>query len=131
MATSSDGVEWDRHGRELIAPRLEADECQASPDVIEAGGRYHMFFCYRRGSDYRGKAGGYRIGYASSDNLIDWQRDDAQARGQQGLDQREPAAGEPRGGVLLRPHQGHHAERLVRRRGAGGPDRRGARHHRP
>ena len=29
--------------------------------------------------DFRGKAGGYRIGYASSGDLVDWQRDDARA----------------------------------------------------
>jgi hypothetical protein len=38
-----------------------------------------MFFCYRYSSDYRGKARGYRIGYASSTNLTDWIRDDSKA----------------------------------------------------
>ena len=79
MATSENGVSWLRHDRELIAPRLEADECQASPDVIFANGKYHMFFCYRYSLGYRGRERGYRIGYASSTNLIEWQRDDARA----------------------------------------------------
>jgi hypothetical protein len=79
MATSEDGVSWTRHDSELIAPRLEADECQASPDVIFASGKYHMFFCYRYSLGYRGRERGYRIGYASSTNLIDWERDDARA----------------------------------------------------
>lgn len=79
MATSSDGVSWQRHGRELIPVRIEADECQASPDVIFANGRYHMFFCYRYSLGYRGRERGYRIGYASSTNLTDWVRDDARA----------------------------------------------------
>lgn len=79
MATSDDGVTWTRHGRELIPPRIEADECQASPDVIEAGGRYHMFFCYRHSLDYRNRERGYRIGYASSADLVHWERDDARA----------------------------------------------------
>jgi hypothetical protein len=35
-----------------------------------------MFFCYRYSNDYRNKTRGYRIGYASSENLIDWRRDD-------------------------------------------------------
>ena len=35
-----------------------------------------MFYCYRHGTDYRGSRG-YRIGYASSDNLTDWIRDDS------------------------------------------------------
>ncbi|MEY4093696.1 MAG: hypothetical protein RLZZ53_895, partial [Acidobacteriota bacterium] len=63
----------------LIAPRLEADECQASPDVIFANGKYHMFFCYRYSLGYRGRDKGYRIGYASSTDLLTWSRDDAKA----------------------------------------------------
>ena len=65
--------------RDLIESRVEEDEAQASPDVFEAGGRYHMFFCYRFSDDYRSKGRGYRIGYAWSTNLLDWARDDAQA----------------------------------------------------
>jgi hypothetical protein len=79
MATSVDGVSWERHRRELIPIRLEEDECQASPDVIFANGKYHMFFCYRYSLGYRGRERGYRIGYASSTNLIDWRRDDGRA----------------------------------------------------
>ena len=65
--------------RDLIESRLELDEAQASPDVFHADGKYHMFFCYRRSSDFRNRANGYRIGYASSPNLVDWTRDDAKA----------------------------------------------------
>lgn len=79
MATSTDGINWQRHGRELIPVRLEEDECQASPDVFEANGRFHMFFCYRRGLDYRNRDRGYRIGYASSTDLEHWTRDDERA----------------------------------------------------
>ncbi len=77
MATSNDGITWRRHHKELIPPRLEADECQASPDVIHANGKYHMFFCYRHSLDYRNRRRGYRIGYASSPDLENWTRDDA------------------------------------------------------
>jgi predicted GH43/DUF377 family glycosyl hydrolase len=79
MATSDDGVQWERLHRELIPPRLEADECQASPDVFFANGTYHMFFCYRCSLGYRGREKGYRIGYASSTDLVTWQRDDGKA----------------------------------------------------
>lgn len=78
-ATSEDGVTWRRHHRELIAPRIEADECQASPDVIEASGKYHMFFCYRHSLDYRNRERGYRIGYAWSTDLEHWTREDDRA----------------------------------------------------
>ena len=79
MATSDDGVTWQRHDRELIPPRLEPDECQASPDVFEANGKFHMFFCYRYSLDFRNRERGYRIGYASSTDLEHWERDDAKA----------------------------------------------------
>ncbi len=79
MASSDDGVTWQRHGHELIPTRLEADECQASPDVIFVNGKYHMFFCYRYSLGYRGREKGYRIGYASSTDLITWSRDDSKA----------------------------------------------------
>ncbi len=79
MAFSSDGICWTKINRDLIASRVEEDEAQASPDVFYAGGKYHMFFCYRYSSYYRGRENGYRIGYASSTNLIDWVRNDAKA----------------------------------------------------
>jgi predicted GH43/DUF377 family glycosyl hydrolase len=79
MATSTDGIHWSRLNRDLIESRVEEDEAQASPDVFHANGKYHMFFCYRYGDNFRGKERGYRIGYAHSMNLLDWVRDDAKA----------------------------------------------------
>lgn len=79
MATSHDGVEWQPANRDLIESRVEPDEAQASPDVIHANGKYHMFFCYRYSSNYRGREFGYRIGYASSTDLLEWTRDDERA----------------------------------------------------
>ena len=79
-AVSSDGINWIKEeARQIIADCLGSDESQALPTVIEIDGRYHMFFCYRYSSDYRGKENGYRIGYASSTNLTDWLRDDSKA----------------------------------------------------
>lgn len=79
MATSGDGIHWTKMNKDLIESRVEPDEAQASPDVFHAKGKYHMFFCYRHSSDYRSRENGYRIGYASSANLIDWVRDDSKA----------------------------------------------------
>ena len=79
LAISDDGVTWRKLGRDLIESRIEDDEAQASPDVFHANGKYHMFFCYRHSADYRGKQNGYRIGYASSTNLLHWTRDDDKA----------------------------------------------------
>jgi predicted GH43/DUF377 family glycosyl hydrolase len=79
MATSADGINWEKLNRDLIPSRIEEDEAQASPDVLYANGKYHMFFCYRYSSHFRGKQNGYRIGYASSNDLISWARDDTKA----------------------------------------------------
>ena len=79
MATSGDGLDWTKHDRDLIPSRLEENEAQASPDVFFKNGKYHMFFCYRGSTNYRGKENGYRIGYAFSENLTDWTRDDSRA----------------------------------------------------
>ena len=79
MATSVDGLNWTRNGADLIPDKLEVDECQASPDVFFYNNRYHMFFCYKHSLDFRKNDRGYRIGYASSDDLNNWVRDDASA----------------------------------------------------
>ena len=79
MASSSDGIQWNKVNKDLIDSRIGEDEAQASPDVFCANGKYHMFFCYRYSSHYRSRQNGYRIGYASSTNLVDWERDDAKA----------------------------------------------------
>lgn len=76
MATSDDGVSWAKHGRDLIADKLGEHECQACADVTWRDGQYHMFFSYRDIRNYRGREGGYRIGYASSPDLLSWTRDD-------------------------------------------------------
>lgn len=79
MAISSDGIRWERQNRDLIESRVEPDEAQASPDVFEANGRFHMFFCYRHSTDYRAGQRGYRIGYAWSDDMLNWVREDERA----------------------------------------------------
>lgn len=77
-AHSIDGLTWSRHDKDLIPDKLGELEAQASPDVFYYQNKYHMFYCYRYGTDYRG-ARGYRIGYASSVDLINWIRDDSKA----------------------------------------------------
>lgn len=79
MAQSKDGLNWIKAERDLIESKLEEDEAQASPDVIYLNNKYHMFFCYRYSLGFRGKEKGYRIGYASSDDLMNWKRDDSKA----------------------------------------------------
>ena len=79
MAQSEDGVTWQKHHHHLIETSIEEDEAQASPDVHYFDGQYHMFFCYRYSTGYRGQSRGYRIGYARSDDLRTWHRDDSRA----------------------------------------------------
>ena len=76
MATSSDGLCWNKVNKDLVQSRIEADEAQASPDVTFWNGKYHMFFCYRYSTNYRKNERGYRIGYAHSEDLINWTRED-------------------------------------------------------
>lgn len=79
-AISYDGISWVRDGKQIIADKLNEDECQALPTVIDWNGRYHMYFCYRHVTGFRiGKDRGYRIGYASSDDLVTWVRNDSLA----------------------------------------------------
>ena len=81
-ATSFNGVLWQKQdeGKRLITDKLNENECQALPTVIEHDGKYHMFFCYREATDFRtNKDRAYRIGYAYSENLINWTRDDVSA----------------------------------------------------
>ncbi len=79
MAVSEDGIHWEKLNRDLISDRIEEDEAQASPDVFYANGKYHMFFCYRYSNHFRSRERGYRIGYASSTDLLRWNRDDSKA----------------------------------------------------
>lgn len=79
MASSEDGINWVKCGKDLIENRLGENECQACPDVIFRDGKYHMFFSYRHSHNYKSKEGGYRIGYASSVDMISWNRRDEMA----------------------------------------------------
>jgi predicted GH43/DUF377 family glycosyl hydrolase len=80
MAFSNDGLEWTKYGKNILESKLEEDECQASADVFWLKDRYHMLFSYRYNLDFKKteRERGYRIGYAWSDNLTNWIRDDLQ-----------------------------------------------------
>ncbi|HOZ79084.1 MAG TPA: hypothetical protein PLY34_13905 [Ferruginibacter sp.] len=79
MAFCKDGINWNKLDRDLVESKVEENEAQASPDVFFWNNKYHMFFCYRYSLNFRGKENGYRIGYASSTDLINWTRDDSKA----------------------------------------------------
>ena len=79
VATSDDGINWNRYGHNIIADVIDKNECQAGADVFYYAGKYHMYFSYHAALDFRNKERGYRIGYAYSDDLFNWTRDDKQA----------------------------------------------------
>jgi hypothetical protein len=70
-AESSDGVRWTLTGKQVVtfAHRGEVAITRFCP-LLEADARYRAWYCYR-GNDW-----GYEIGYANSDNGIDWRRQD-------------------------------------------------------
>lgn len=79
-ATSADGIHWQREGRMIIADKLNADECQALPTIFRRDGAYHMYFCYRQAHGFRQRSdSAYRLGYACSHDLVNWERDDGKA----------------------------------------------------
>lgn len=77
-AVSADLVNWDLKN-DLCVPPIAENECQNSATVLYLKGRYHMWFCYRPALDFRNAGRGYRIGYASSVDMIEWTRDDSLA----------------------------------------------------
>lgn len=76
-ALSDDAVNWRRESRYIVDAAID-DECQALPTVFTRGGRNHMLFCYRKAHGFRtDPASAYRLGYAWSDDLETWTRDDS------------------------------------------------------
>ena len=77
-ATSEDGIQWNLSGKQSI-PSVGTKECQSSASVIRHDGKYHMFFSYRDVLPATPEQKQYRIGYAWSNDLANWHRDDSRA----------------------------------------------------
>lgn len=76
-ATSNDLVVWTRTKRDLIEDLLGEDECQALPTVVKYKEGWLMAFCYRHAFDFRtNHKNSYKIGWATSKDLLHWKRDD-------------------------------------------------------
>lgn len=71
-AHSSDGVAWERH-RDWIAIDFQdgTETALARPFVLQSDGLYRMWFSTKRGT--------YSIGYAESQDGLDWDRNDHHA----------------------------------------------------
>lgn len=82
-ARSRDGVHWDVDATPCLAPASEDEYAVGRPWVVNAGGRYRMWFSVRSRSQP------YRMGYAESVDGVSWDRDDTRqafARSADGFD---------------------------------------------
>ena len=78
-AESSDGIVWKREGRVCIDFESPDEGGIARPTVLKDSDKYRMWYSYRGGSDYRtNKVHTYRIGYAESEDGVEWTRKDNQ-----------------------------------------------------
>lgn len=68
---SPDGINWGDEGSTAIDFKDADEHALGKPFVIHAEGKYRMFFSSRT---YSNKA--YRIGYAESDDCLNWTRKD-------------------------------------------------------
>lgn len=75
-AQSEDGIHWNRNGNAIIPFSFE-NETQTTPTVFRKNGKFHMIFSSRHSTDFRNADRGYRLGYAWSEDMITWQRDDS------------------------------------------------------
>ena len=76
-AASKNGIDWDREGK-IAVPFKDLNEGGlVSASVIKLANKYLMWFGYRNYFNFRNNsANSYRIGFAESQNGIDWIRND-------------------------------------------------------
>jgi hypothetical protein len=71
-AESRDGAQWDQRGIVCIGFQSEDELALARPCVLHEEGIYRMWYCFKLGERP------YRMGYAESQDGLDWERmDDA------------------------------------------------------
>jgi len=76
-AESDDGINWDRRGIVCIDFKSTSEAGIVRPSIIRDGAIYRMWYSYRGLENYRtDKGNSYRIGYAESDDGIEWTRKD-------------------------------------------------------
>jgi hypothetical protein len=75
VATSVDGLIWQRNDRFIISEKYE-NESQTCASIFYFENKYHMYFTFRHTIDFRNPERGYRVGYAYSFDLINWERND-------------------------------------------------------
>lgn len=73
--SSEDGINWTQSGASIIHQE-DISEAITRPTILKIDDIYHMWFCYRGSRDFRDGDDAYRIGYAWSNNLTKWHRED-------------------------------------------------------
>lgn len=73
-ATSLNGIDWEI--KDVCISPLHSNEALGAPCVRKIDDKYHMWYGYRDGINENGKSGGYKVGYAISDNKKNWERKD-------------------------------------------------------
>ncbi|MGB5944421.1 MAG: hypothetical protein WBG71_16165 [Leeuwenhoekiella sp.] len=77
-ASSTNGIDWKRENITCIKPKSEY-EANARASVLKEDGMYKMWFAYRGSFDFRDGKDSYRIGYAESQDAVNWDRMDEKA----------------------------------------------------
>jgi predicted GH43/DUF377 family glycosyl hydrolase len=77
-AVSDDGYNWKQNNKIAIS-QINMYEAITKPTVIELDGKYHMWYCHRGSFDFRNGRESYKVGYADSIDMINWNRKDNQA----------------------------------------------------
>jgi predicted GH43/DUF377 family glycosyl hydrolase len=77
-SSSIDGLEWKQYNKTIIHQKDEF-EAITKPTVIKLNNKYHMWYCFRGTFNFRNGEDAYKIGYATSSNLIDWERNDTRS----------------------------------------------------
>jgi predicted GH43/DUF377 family glycosyl hydrolase len=72
-ASSKDGIHWQKRKGSIIAQQYP-EEALTRPAVVKIGDTYHMWFCARGTDDFREGINAYKIGMATSKDLLNWQR---------------------------------------------------------
>lgn len=74
-ASSKDGIHFHQNGKTVVQASNKK-EALTRPVVIKIDELYHMYFCYRGSDSFRDGKDAYKIGYAWSEDLKNWFRDD-------------------------------------------------------
>lgn len=77
-AQSYDGIHWKRENKDILPSKQEYEPIHR-PTVFCLGNRFHMYFCYRGIENFRDQENSYSLGYAWSEDLNIWNRDDDSA----------------------------------------------------